>query len=131
MGAAGARLDGEALYRWRVMSRRWRTPADWICTRRQMRPAQLKEPGTCAACGSYLLGGIRHWHYTLRWISGFREPRVERGRAALDVVLSAPPELGGEFVRTERAGIGWPAGEWVPRSDGKVALRLRREDLPR
>lgn len=56
------------------MSRRWRTPTDWWRTRRQMRPAQLKEPGTCAACGRYLYGYIHHWHYTLRWISGFREP---------------------------------------------------------
>lgn len=56
------------------MTRRWRTPSDWWRTRRQMRPAQLKEPGTCAACGRYLYGYIRHAHYVFRWLSGFREP---------------------------------------------------------
>lgn len=56
------------------MSRRWRTPRDWWATRRQMRPAQLRERGTCAACGTYLMGYIRHAHYMFRWVSGFREP---------------------------------------------------------
>lgn len=53
---------------------RWRTLRDWIETRRVMKPNQLREPGTCGACGTYLIGEIRHWHYTVRWISGWKEP---------------------------------------------------------
>jgi hypothetical protein len=56
------------------MSRRWRTPSDWVDTRRAMRRTQLEEPGTCGACGHYLLSCIRHAHYVFRWVSGFREP---------------------------------------------------------
>jgi hypothetical protein len=53
---------------------RWRTPRDWYRTRLAMQRSQAQEPWTCGACGRYLYGYIRHWHYTLRWISGWKEP---------------------------------------------------------
>lgn len=106
------------------MGRRWLRPAEWVATRRQMRPAQRAEPWTCAACGTYLMG-VNHWHYTFRWLSGFREPKTQRGRAYLDIVLPDEP------LTLQRDGIAVKVGKVVPRTDGSTLLRLRRKDLPR
>lgn len=53
------------------MSGRWRTPREWVRTRKLIRHNQTEGPGTCGACGRYLKG-YNHMHYTLRWLSGFR-----------------------------------------------------------
>jgi hypothetical protein len=114
-----------------MFRRRWLTPREWVHTRKAMHRAQLAEPGTCAACGRYLLNGpgIHHWHYTLRWLSGFyvsNRPSLE----PIDIVLTMPPGPASRFVRMECAGFTLNVAKLTYRTDGLVSLRLRRRDLP-
>jgi hypothetical protein len=47
----------------------------WLAERRLMVRNQRASPGTCGACGSYLMGGLSHAHYTFRWFHLLRRKR--------------------------------------------------------